>query len=102
VNTVCFTKKQTFVPLVSSLALRAALIPLLALVLIAWPTNWECTLIARNKDITHSRDPDSVTADLTCLIIHVLQLLRLHQKTQMEMNVCSNDRPNKPVTKITQ
>jgi hypothetical protein len=47
-------KKQTFVPLVSSLALRAALIPLLALALIVRPTNWECTLIARNKDIAHS------------------------------------------------
>jgi hypothetical protein len=45
-------RKPTFLSLVSSLALRAALVPLLALVLIARAADREGTLIAGNKDIT--------------------------------------------------
>jgi len=45
-------QKPTFLSLVSSLALRAALVPLLALVLIARAADREGTLIAGNKDIT--------------------------------------------------
>jgi hypothetical protein len=44
--------KPTFLSLVSSLALRAALVPLLALILIARAADREGTLIAGNKDIT--------------------------------------------------
>ena len=43
-------RKPTFLSLVSSLALGAALVPL-ALILIAWAANREDTLIAGNKDI---------------------------------------------------
>ena len=45
-------QKPTFLSLVSSLALRAALVPLLALILIARAADREGTLIAGNKDIT--------------------------------------------------
>jgi hypothetical protein len=45
------TRKPTFLSLVSSLALGAALVPL-ALILIAWAADREGTLIAGNKDIT--------------------------------------------------
>lgn len=44
-------KEQTSVPPISSLALRAALIPLLTLVLIARAAHREGTFVARNKDI---------------------------------------------------
>ena len=44
------TRKPTFLSLVSSLALGAALVPL-ALILIAWAADREGTLIAGNKDI---------------------------------------------------
>jgi hypothetical protein len=44
-------RKPTFLPLVSSLALRAALVPLLALILVARAADREGTLIAGNKDI---------------------------------------------------
>jgi hypothetical protein len=42
-------RKPTFLSLVSSLALGAALVPL-ALILIAWAADREGTLIAGNKD----------------------------------------------------
>jgi hypothetical protein len=45
------TRKPTFLSLVSSLALGAALVPL-ALILIAWAVDREGTLIVGNKDIT--------------------------------------------------
>jgi hypothetical protein len=57
-------KKQTFEPLVSSLALRAALVPFLALVLVARAADREGALVAGNEDIAGGRDPDSVPAYL--------------------------------------
>jgi hypothetical protein len=49
---ITLNSRATFLSLVSSLALRAALVPLLALILIARAADREGTLIAGNKDIT--------------------------------------------------
>jgi hypothetical protein len=57
-------KKQTFEPLVSSLALRAALVPFLALVLVARAADREGALVAGNEYIAGGRDPDGVPAYL--------------------------------------
>jgi hypothetical protein len=54
----------TFEPLVSGLALRAALVPFLALVLVARAADREGALVAGNEDIAGGRDPDGVPAYL--------------------------------------
>jgi hypothetical protein len=71
-------KKQTFEPLVSSLALRATLVPFLALVLVARAADWERTLVAGNKDIASCRNSNGVAAYLADS--RTFRLVTLHQQ----------------------
>jgi hypothetical protein len=71
-------KKQTFQPLVSGLALRAALVPFLALVLVARAADWERTLVAGNKDVTSGHNADGVATYLADS--HTFRLVTLHQQ----------------------
>jgi hypothetical protein len=68
------------VPLVSSLALRAALVPFLALILVARAADREGTLVAGNKDITGGSNTNRVTTNLADLPIHTFHRLSLHHQ----------------------
>jgi hypothetical protein len=73
-------QEPTFVPLVSSLALRATLVPFLALILIARTADREGALIAGDKNVAGGRNANGVTANLADLAIHTLHWLSLHHK----------------------
>jgi hypothetical protein len=73
------------VPLVSSLALGAALVPFLALVLVARAADREGALIAGNKDVAGGRDANSVATNLADLTIHTLPWLSLHQARKRQL-----------------
>jgi hypothetical protein len=77
-------KKQTFQPLVSGLALRAALVPFLALVLVARAADWERTLVAGNKDVTSGRNAYGVAAYLADS--RTFCLVTLHQQDKNKVS----------------
>jgi hypothetical protein len=72
---VTLDSRATFVPLVSSLALRATLVPFLALILIAGTADREGALIAGDKNVTGGRNANRVATNLADLAIHALHWL---------------------------
>nr|GMC51343.1 hypothetical protein Iba_chr01cCG5370 [Ipomoea batatas] len=83
---ITINSRLTFKPLVSGLALGACLVPIFTLILITRPTNRKGTLITRNKYITISSHPNSITTDLTYLTIQILQGLRLTIRIMADPN----------------
>lgn len=77
-------------PLVLSLALGANLVPLLALILIAWPANGETAYTAGNKEITIRSGPHSITTDLAHLAAWMLHRF-LHRSTKQTQTVTKLD-----------
>jgi hypothetical protein len=73
-------QEPTFVPLVSSLALRATLVPFLALILIARTADREGALIAGDKNVAGGRNANRVATNLADLAIHALHWLSLHHQ----------------------
>lgn len=79
----------TFVPLVSGFALRARLISILPLVLIAWPANRKRADIASNEWFSSSSLPNIISTDLAdltpqvlhglCLSIYSLKLISVYE-----------------------
>jgi len=55
-------------PLVLSLALRAGLVPVLPLVLIAWPAHGESTYITSHEEIPVDCGANAITTDLADLL----------------------------------
>lgn len=64
--------------LVSGLALRTGLVPVLSLVLIAWPANRKCADITCNKLLSINGLSNSVTTDLAHLTTQIFHGLSLH------------------------
>nr|GMD42816.1 hypothetical protein Iba_chr10bCG12960 [Ipomoea batatas] len=75
-----------FLSLVSSFALGTCLISIFALILITSPANRKGTLITRNKCITTSSHPNSITTNLTYLTIQILKGFWLHLKIMADSN----------------
>lgn len=63
----------SFVAPISCLALRASLIPVLALVFVARSAHWESTFVASHEQFPVGGNPDIVAADLADLAAQMLQ-----------------------------
>jgi L-asparaginase II len=77
-------------PLVLGLALGANLVPLFALILIAWPTNREAAYATGNKEITIKCSSHSITTDLAHLFTWMLCRF-LHRSTSQTQSVTKLD-----------
>lgn len=82
-------KEITFYTLVSSFALRAGLIPLPSLILIARSTNRECTFIASNKGLSIHTEFNLISTNLANL---AGQLFHRSHLSSREINKFGVDR----------
>jgi hypothetical protein len=75
-------KAPTFVTFVSGLALRAWLVSIIALVIIAGAADRECTFIASYKELTLGGQANIIPTDLTNVAIDMLQRFWLQHHPQ--------------------
>lgn len=75
-------KAPTFVTFVSGLALRAWLVSIVALIIIAGAADRECTFIASYKELTLGGQADIIPTDLTNVPIDMLQRFWLQHQPQ--------------------
>lgn len=82
----------TFEAFVSSLALRAGLIPFFSLVLVARPANRESTLIASNKGLPVHSNLNLISTDHTYLSTQFANRLNLRRTIprNREVNIICN------------